>query len=52
MAPHFEGRTRMAGGAIVSPDLLRHVAEKAAQENDILKQQRKAAEVRALLKKK
>eukprot|EP00973_Karenia_brevis_P052464 7289783-Karenia_brevis.AAC.1 len=52
MAEHFGGKPRMAGGAIVSPALLKHGSEKAAQDNDILKQQRKAAEVRALLKKK
>ena len=50
MAEHFSGKPRMAGGAIVSPALLKHAAEKAAQDNDILKQQRKAAEVRGLLK--
>jgi hypothetical protein len=50
MAEHFGGRPRMAGGAIISPDLLRHAATRAAQDNEILKQQRKAAEVRGLLK--
>jgi hypothetical protein len=50
MAEHFNGRPRMAGGAIVSPALLRHAAERASQENEILKQQRKAAEARGLLK--
>jgi hypothetical protein len=50
MAEHFTGKPRMAGGAIVSPALLRHAAERAAQDNDILKQQRKAAETRGLLK--
>ena len=49
-AEHFSGKPRMAGGAIVSPALLKHAAERAAQGNDILKQQRKAAEVRGLLK--
>ena len=52
MAEHFGGKPRMAGGAIVSPALLKHVSEKAAQDYEILKQQRKAAEVRALMKKK
>ncbi len=34
----------------MSPALLRHAAERAAQDNDVLKQQRKAAELRGLLK--
>lgn len=52
LSEHFSGRPRMAGGAIVSPALLKHAAEKAALDNDIVKQQRKAAETRALLKNK
>ena len=39
--------TKKAASVVPKP-----AAEKAAQENDIVKQQRKAAEVRALLKKK
>ncbi len=50
MGEHFAGKPRMAGGAIVSPELLRYAATKAAEDNEILKQQRKAAEVRGLLK--
>jgi hypothetical protein len=50
MAEHFSGKPRMAGGAIVSPALLKHAATKAAEDNDILKQQRKASDVRGLLK--
>ena len=52
MAEHFSGRPRMAGGAIVAPTLIKHAAEKAAQDNEILKQQRKAVEARVLLRKK
>ncbi len=44
----FAGRVRMAGGAIVSPRLIEFVARKAADNSDILKQQRKALEVRGL----
>ncbi len=50
MVGNFSGKQRMAGGAIVSPALLKHAAERAAQDHDILKQQRKAAEVRGFLK--
>ena len=52
ISEQFAGRTHMAGGAIVSPTLLKHATEKAAQSNEILKQQRKAAEARVLPKKK
>ena len=52
LSQHFAGRPRMAGGAIISPALLKSAAENAAQENEILRQQRKAAEVRGLLKDK
>ena len=52
MSEHFNGRSRMAGGAIVMSSLLKYAAEKASQDSDILKQQRKAAEVRGLLKGK
>ena len=47
---HFSGRPRMPGGAIISPALLKSVAEKAAQDNELVKQQRKAADARILLK--
>ena len=32
MSEHFSGRPRMEGGAIVSPALMEHAAEKAAQD--------------------
>ena len=51
-ASHFDGRPKMAGGAIVAPALLKAVADKAAAENDIIKQQRKALEARTLLRQK
>ncbi len=38
----FSGRVRMAGGAIVCPSLIEHVARKAAESSETLKQQRKA----------
>ena len=52
IAEHFSGRPQMSGGAIISPALIKYAAEKATQQNEILKQQRKVAETRALLKKK
>ena len=42
------GRHRLAGGAVISPLLIEHVAERAAENSDILKQQRKALEARGL----
>ena len=47
---YFLGRTRQTGGALVSPDLLKWVAEKASRDSAVLKEQRKAAEERALAK--
>ncbi len=38
----------MAGGAIVSPHLIAHVAKKAGEDSEILRQQRKALESRGL----
>jgi hypothetical protein len=49
-AEYFLGRSRRTGGAVISPDLLKWVSEKAARESAILKEQRKAAEERSLLK--
>jgi hypothetical protein len=49
---YFSGKARMTGGAIISPALLKAASTQAAQDNDILKQQRKALETRALLAKK
>lgn len=42
----FEGKHKMAGGAIVAPALIEHVAKRAAESSVILKQQRKALEAR------
>ncbi len=44
----FSGRVRVAGGAIASPSLFEHVAPRAAESSEILKQQRKALEARGL----
>ena len=49
MAEHFSGRPRMAGGVIVSSDLLKAAASGAAEMTEVIRQQRKAAEARALL---
>ena len=45
---YYLGRTRRTGGAIISPELLKWVAESAARDSAILKEERKAAEERAL----
>ena len=45
---HFLGRTRRTGGALISPELLKWVAEQASKDSAILKETRKAAEERAL----
>ena len=47
---HFLGRHRRTGGALINPELLRWVAEKAMRDSQILKEQRKAAEERSLVK--
>ena len=44
----FLGRTKRSGGALVSPELTKWVASKAAQESSVLKEQRKAAEEQKL----
>lgn len=44
----FSGKTRMACEAIIAPELLSHVARKAAESSEILKQQRKALEALGL----
>ncbi|CAK0895720.1 unnamed protein product, partial [Prorocentrum cordatum] len=41
---YYLGRTRRTGGAIISPELLKWVAESAARDSAILKEERKAAE--------
>ena len=48
----FLGRSKRTGGALISPDLLKWVSGKAAQESAVPKEQRKAAEERALARKK
>ena len=50
LSSFFDGRTKMAGGAIVSPALFKSASESASTRNEILRQQRKAMEVRTLLK--
>jgi len=47
---YFLGRIRRTGGCIIDPNLLKWVAERASRDSQILKEQRKAAEERALLK--
>ena len=47
----FLGRSGKVGGNLVSPDLEKHVAERAARKASILKEQRKAQEERQLLRK-
>ncbi|CAE8641626.1 unnamed protein product, partial [Polarella glacialis] len=51
MNEYFLGRNRRTGGAIISPALIKWVADKAAQDSSILKEQRKAAEERAIRNK-
>ncbi|CAK0819174.1 unnamed protein product, partial [Prorocentrum cordatum] len=41
---YYLGRTRRTGGAIIRPELLKWVAESAARDSAILKEERKAAE--------
>ena len=45
---YFLGRTRQTGGALVDPELQKWVAERASRDSAVLKEQRKAAEERAL----
>jgi hypothetical protein len=47
-ADYFLGRQTRSGGALIHPELLKWVSEKHAKESAILKEQRKAAEERAL----
>ena len=51
-AEFFLGRSKRTGGALISPDLLKWVSDKAAQESAVFKEQRKAAEERSLARKK
>lgn len=48
---NFMGRARRTGGAIICPDSLKWVSERAGNESASLKEQRKAAEERALARK-
>jgi hypothetical protein len=50
ISEHFSGRPRMLGGAIISPALLKSAADRAAQDNELVKQQRKAADARIRLR--
>jgi hypothetical protein len=50
-AYYFRGRPRATGGAIIDPELLKRIANKASQDSAVLKEQRKAAEEQALAKK-
>jgi len=45
-ADHFLGTTYRPGGAIVVPELSKHVAEKLHQESQIMKEKRKQAELK------
>ncbi len=45
---YFIGRARRVGGCIIDPSLLKWVSERAARDSQILKEQRKLAEERAL----
>ena len=49
---YFSGRGRRAGGAIISPELLKWVAEKAARDASVAKEIRKAGEERSLARAK
>jgi hypothetical protein len=51
VSEYYLGRTRRTGGALVCPDLVKWVAERAGADSNILKEQRKAAEERRLAKK-
>ncbi|CAK0818925.1 unnamed protein product, partial [Prorocentrum cordatum] len=42
---YYLGRTRRTGGALMAPELQKWVAESAARDSSILKEERKAAEV-------
>ena len=47
---HFLGRHRRLGGALICPTLLRWVSDQSMKDSQILKEQRKAAEEKALLR--
>ena len=48
---YYLGRSRKPGGNLLNPALQKHIAERASRDSAILKEQRKAAEERELLKK-
>jgi hypothetical protein len=48
-AEAFAGQPRMLGHSVVMPELISHVAKKASEDSEILKQQRKALEARGML---
>jgi hypothetical protein len=48
---YYLGRSRRTGGNLLSPELQKHIADKASRDTSILKEQRKAAEERALTRK-
>ena len=50
-AEYFLGRAKRTGGALISPELTKWVAERAQRDSQILKEQRKAAEERSLARK-
>ena len=47
-AEYFLARAKRSGGALIAPELIKWVADRAARDSAILKEQRKAAEERAL----
>ncbi len=49
---YFLGRHKRTGGALICPDLLKWVSERASRDANILKEQRKVTEERALAKPK
>ncbi len=48
---YFRGRSKLTGGAILCPALLKWISERASRDSSILKEQRKAAEEFALARK-
>jgi len=47
-AEYFLGKQSRAGGALIAPELLKWVAERAARDSAVMKEHRKAMEERAL----
>ena len=46
-ASAFAGKTKMAGGALVCPELITYVSKKAMEDSELVRQQRKALEARS-----